>query len=52
MSTNIDNISPYEMNIWADNSTETDTLTSVDITGDGKKDKIETVTSDDIVNIG
>lgn len=35
----------YELNTWADTTVETDTLTSVDITGDGKKDKIETETT-------
>ena len=41
----------YEMSTWADEITETDTLTSVDITGDGKADKIETVASSDEIEL-
>ena len=35
----------YEMNTWAGSSVTKDRLTSVDITGNGKKDKIETETT-------
>ena len=41
----------YEMSTWADEGAETDTLTSVDITGDGKTDKIETVTTIDEIEL-
>ena len=41
----------YEMSTWADEGAETDTLTSVDITGDGKTDKIETVTTSDEIEL-
>lgn len=36
----------YSLNTWTDEGTTTDTLASVDITGDGKADKIETLTTD------
>ena len=35
----------YEMNTWARSSVTKNRLTSVDITGNGKKDKIETETT-------
>ena len=41
----------YEISTWADEGAETDTLTSVDITGDGKTDKIETVTTSDEIEL-
>lgn len=43
-ATKLDN-GVYELNTRADGSAEKDTLTSVDITGNGKKDKIETETT-------